>query len=119
MIKRIIKLAILLAIVNAGYRTIPVYIRYVKFRDAVTDMARFSGGQTQPQVRERVAALISQYEVPVDIADVTIDHQKTKTAIDASYVEAIEVFPSYIYYWNFDVNLDVAHVRPTSLTDIR
>jgi hypothetical protein len=119
MIKRLIQLAILLAIANAAYRAIPVYLRHVQFRDALAEVARFSGGQSEEQVRGRVAQVVIDSKVPIDPDTIAIGHEASKTAIQASYVEPIELLPSYFYQWKFDINLDVIHVRPTSVDQIK
>jgi hypothetical protein len=119
MIKRLIKLAIVLAIAHAAYRAIPVYIRYVQFRDALTEVARFSGGQTEGQVRGRVAQVVIDSKVPIDPDSIAIGHETNKTAIQASYVEPVELLPSYVYPWRFELDLDVIHVRPTSVDQLR
>jgi hypothetical protein len=119
MIKRLIKLAIVLAIAHAAYRTIPVYWRYVQFRDEVTEVARFSAGRSEAEIRDQVAELITKFNVPLDPFQVPIEPGKNATAIDASYEQPVEVLPKYIYNWKFDVKLDVVHVRPTSAEQIR
>ncbi|MGH9313009.1 MAG: hypothetical protein ACRD1S_07405 [Vicinamibacterales bacterium] len=119
MIKRLINLAIVLAIAHAGYNAVPVYWRYVQFRDEVTEVARFSGGRSEKEIRDRVAAMIIRYEVPLDPSEVPIVQSRNSTAIDASYEHPVELLPKYFYKWKFDVNLDVVHVRPTSVDQIR
>jgi hypothetical protein len=119
MIKRLIKLAIVLGIAHAAYRAIPVYVRYVQFRDALTEVARFSGGQTEDQVRGRVAQVVIDSKVPIDPDTIAIGHEADKTAIQASYVEPVELLPTYVYPWRFEVDLDVMHVRPTRVDQLR
>jgi hypothetical protein len=119
MIKRLIKLAIVLGIAHAAWRAIPVYIRYVQFRDALAEVARFSGGQSEEQVRGRVAQVAIDSKVPIDPDSIAIGHEASKTAIQASYIEPVELLPSYVYPWKFDIDLDVIHVRPTSVDQLR
>jgi hypothetical protein len=119
MIKRLIKLAIVLAIAHAAYRAIPVYIRYVQFRDALAEAARFSGGQSEEQVRGRVAQVVLDSKVPIEPDTIAIGHEASKTAIQAAYVEPVELLPSYVYPWRFEIDLDVIHVRPTSVDQIK
>ena len=119
MIKRLIKIAIVLAIAHAAYRAIPVYLRYVQFRDALAEVARFAGGQSEEQVRGRVAQVVIDSKVPIDPDSIAIGHEANKTAIQASYIEAVELVPTYVYPWKFDIDLDVIHVRPTSVDQLR
>ena len=55
LIKTFIKLAILFAIGHAAYKGVPAYWHYVQFRDEVAEVARFSSGKTENDIRERVA----------------------------------------------------------------
>jgi hypothetical protein len=118
LIKTLIKLAILFAIGHAAYRAVPAYLDYVKFRDEVTEVARFSAGKTEADIRERIAKLIARHDLPIDPSEVAIEPGRTSTAIDASYEQQIEVLPKYFYPWKFDVKVDVMHVRPTSVEQI-
>jgi hypothetical protein len=118
LIKRLIKLAILLALVHAAYRAVPAYMRYVQFRDEVTEVARFSGGRTEKEVRARLAEMIERHQVPLDPSEVPIEPGRNSTAIDASYEQPVELLPKYFYKWKFDVKVDVMHVRPTTVDQI-
>lgn len=118
-VRRLINLAIVLAIAHAGYRAVPVYWNYVQFRDEVTEVARFSGGRSEQDIRNRVAEIISRHDLPLDPAEVSIVPSRGSTAIDASYEQPVELLPKYVYKWKFDVKVDVMHVRPTSVDQIR
>jgi hypothetical protein len=118
LIKRLINLAIVLAIVHAAYRAVPAYWRYVQFRDEVSEVARFSGGRTEKEIRDRVAEMIDRHQVPLDPAEVSIEPGRSSTAIDASYVQPVELLPKYFYKWKFDVKVDQMHIRPTSVDQI-
>jgi hypothetical protein len=118
LIKTLIKLAILFAIGHAAYKAVPAYWHYVQFRDEVTEVARFSGGKTENDIRERIAKLIERHDLPLDASEVAIEPGRSSTAIDASYQQQIEVLPKYFYPWKFDVKVDVMHVRPTSVEQI-
>jgi hypothetical protein len=118
LIKTLIKLAILFGIGHAAYKGGPAYWHYVQFRDQVTEVARFSGGKTENDVRERVAKLIALHEVPLDATEVSIELGRSSTAIDASYEQQIELLPRYFYPWKFEVKVDVMHVRPTAVEQI-
>jgi hypothetical protein len=118
LIKTLIKLAILFAIGHAAYKGVPAYWHYVQFRDEVTEVARFAGGKTENDIRERVAKLIARHDLPIDPSEVSIQPDRNSTAIDASYEQQIELLPKYFYPWKFDVKVDVMHVRPTSVDQI-
>jgi hypothetical protein len=118
LIKTLIKVAIFLGIAHAAYRAVPAYWHYVQFRDEVTEVARFSGGRSENDVRDRIAKLIARHDLPLDPSEVSIEPGKGSTAIDASYEQQIELLPKYFYPWKFEVKVDVMHVRPTSVEQI-
>jgi hypothetical protein len=118
-IKKLVKLAIVLAIVHAAWRATPVYWSYVKFRDEVTEIARFSSGRSVKEIRDLVLESAYHLEVPLDPELIAISKDKNSTTIDASYVHPVELLPKYFYGWTFDVNVDVVHARPATLDQIR
>jgi hypothetical protein len=118
-IKKLVKLLIVLAILHAGWRAIPVYWSYVKFKDEVTELARFSAGRPVKEIRELVLESAQRLEVPLDPEVVAISKDKNSTTIDASYVQPVEILPKYFYDWSFDVNVDVVHARPVTLDQVR
>jgi hypothetical protein len=119
LLKKLIKFLIVLAILHAGWRAIPVYWTHVKFKDEITEIARFSAGRQVKEIRELVLESAERLEVPLDPQVLAISKDKNSTAIDASYVHSVEILPRYFYDWSFDVNVDVVHARPVTLDQVR
>lgn len=101
--KRLITLLIVAALVWAGYHTIPVYLRFFQFDEAVKEVARFAGTRTEEEVRQRILELADEYEVPLDPEDLVVQRVRGATEISAPYVERVEVLPRYYYDWEFDI----------------
>jgi hypothetical protein len=119
MARKIVKLAIFLAVANALYRFIPVYFHYQQFKDAVHEAALFSRGRTDAQLIDQVMDLAARYRIPLDREYVQVRHDNERTLIDASYVETIEWFPGYKRNWQFDVGEQAfTNVRPTNPADV-
>lgn len=101
--KRLITLLIVAAIVWAGFHTIPVYLRFFQFDEAVKEVARFAGTRSEQEVRNQVLDLADRYEVPLSPEDLVVRRERGATEIEAPYVERVEVLPRYYYEWEFDV----------------
>jgi hypothetical protein len=101
--KKLISLAIFLALAYATYNVGAVYIRYQQFKDAVRETALFAGTKTDDQVRARVMELAELDKVPLDPDYVHIERVADRVTITASYVEIIKVLPGYERQWQFDI----------------
>src|SRR5205823_14423747 len=101
MIKLVLKLAVAALIADAAWRIGSSYVSFYKFKDAVTEEAQFGGDKSADQLRERVAGLAQQYDLPIDIDGVTITQGNQRTRIAGSYTKSIEVVPGYKYPWGF------------------
>ena len=103
MIKKLISLAIFLALAYATFNVGAVYIRYQQFKDAVREVALFAGNKTDEQLKARVMELAERDNVPLDPEYVRVDRVADRVTITASYVETIKVLPGYERQWQFDV----------------
>jgi hypothetical protein len=118
MLRKIVKLGVVLLIIHALYRSIPVYIRYYEFRDAVREVALFSKGRTDSEVAQRIMQLAAKYEIPLEQETIQIRHEAQTTFIDAEYTENIEWLPSYKRSQPFTISVDAMSVRPTTVDDV-
>jgi hypothetical protein len=103
MIKKLVSLAIFLAIAYATVNIGAVYIRYQQFKDAVRETALFAGTKTDDQLKARVMELAERDNVPLDPEYVHIERLADRVTITASYVEIIKVLPGYERQWQFDI----------------
>jgi len=103
MIKKLISLAIFLALAYATFNVGAVYVRYQQFKDAVHETALFAGNKTDDQLKARVVELAQRDNVPLDPEYVHIERVADRVTITASYVEIIKVLPGYERQWQFDV----------------
>ena len=103
-VRKLVKLAIVLLIVNALYRFVPPYLRYQQFKDDVRQLALFSKGAPDGALVERVLALAEQDGVPVERDDIDVRHDTANIYIDVSWIQTIDFAPFYSYPWQFDVN---------------
>jgi hypothetical protein len=106
MIKTVLKLAIAALIVHACWRAGTVFLRYYNFKDEVQAAALFGGAKSEGELQGRVMELATQFGIPLAEDHVTIRKEETRTVIDASYTDTIEIVPRYFYPWEFTVNVE-------------
>jgi hypothetical protein len=102
-IRRLIGLALLLLLANAGYRVGLVWVHYQSFKDGVRETALFAGTKTDDALKDRVMQLADQNSIPIDRDYVSVDRAGGAVTITASYVEMIPLVPGYVRPWQFDV----------------
>jgi hypothetical protein len=109
-IKLLLKLAVVALLANAAYHVGSEYLTYFRFRDAIRDAAMFKA-KSDADLMGRIVDLATQYEIPLERENVTIERNERRINIDGWYDKPIEVVPSYEYPWHFGLSLEV--VSPT------
>jgi hypothetical protein len=118
MLRKIIKIGVLLLVIHALYRSVPAFLHYYEFKDAVRETALFARGVSDADIARRVIQLATKYEIPLDGEAIQIRREGQTTYIDASYVQDIEWIPTYRRPWPFTITVDAMSVRPTSVEDV-
>ena len=118
MIRLIVKLAVAALIANASWRAGLAYMTFYRFRDAVTEAAQYSKGKSEDQLRQRVLALASDYDVPLTEDAVTVRHQDNHTLVDGSYTQPVDLLPGYRYQWPFTFSIDTFTIIPIRPGDL-
>jgi hypothetical protein len=103
MIKKVIKLAVFLLVVNAVYQIAPVSLHYFKFKDAVEELALFADKSTDAELVDRVMALAEEHSIPLEREYVSVQRKGPSLFINADYIETLRFFPGTSYTWEFDV----------------
>jgi len=107
MIRRLISLVIFLLVMNAGIRVGLVYFRDQQFKDAIRELALFSGNKTEDVVRARVMEIAQQNQIPLDPDFVEITRKSEPgigdhSAIKVSYAVLVNVAPGFRRRFQFD-----------------
>jgi hypothetical protein len=109
LIKRIVSVVVFLLLANAGVRVGLVYFHDQQLKDAVRELALFSGqppGKTNEVLVGKVMELAQQNEVPLDPDYVEISRQIApgigeKVTIKFSYAVLIQLVPGYSQRFDF------------------
>lgn len=112
MIKLIIKLAIVALVANAAWHTMVAYASHYKFKDAVQQATQFGNDKTIDQLKTRILALASDYDLPIGEDDLTIRREELHTFVDGSYTKSIELLPGYSQSWTFEIHTDTFSEAP-------
>ena len=115
--KNLVRLAVLLLIGHALYRSVPVYVHHYQFKDAVAETAMFAKDKTDIELVDRVMAVAEKYQVPVEREAIQISRDTLKTYITLQYDEQIEWVPTYKRTMPFAVSVEGWHVRPPTGID--
>jgi hypothetical protein len=107
MIKRVISLIVFALLVNAGLRVGIVYFRDQQFKDALRELALFSGTKSEEVIRARVMEIARDNNIPLDpdyieIARRNIPGIGDHSAIKVSYAVLVPVAPGYTRRFDFE-----------------
>jgi hypothetical protein len=116
-LRNLIRLAVFVLIAHALYRSVPVYIHYYQFKDAVQETALFAKDRTDIELIDRVMVLAERYQIPIDRDSVQVSRDKVMTYITLQYEQPIEWVPTYKRPMPFSVSVEGWHVRPTNTVD--
>jgi hypothetical protein len=118
-LRNLVRLAVVLLIAHALYRSVPVYVHYYQFKDAVQEVALFAKDRTDVELVDRVMALAERYQIPIEREAVQVSRDKLMTYITLQYEQPIEWVPSYRRVMPFTISVEGWHVRPTNRIDPR
>ena len=113
MIRTLLKLALAAFIANAVWRIGTEYVTEFKFKDAVAEAAIYEG-RGDVDLRQRVSAIASQFDVPQDDDAVRIMRDKQHIVVEGSYTKPIELIPGHPYNWTFDWRVEADAARGSS-----
>jgi hypothetical protein len=106
MIRTVLRLLVFVLVLHAGFRTVPVFWTYFKFRDAVAETARFSSRRSPDDIAARVMAIAARMEVPLAPEGLRVTKQASRTRVEANYTADLEYLPRRTYPWRFEVDVE-------------
>ncbi len=104
-IRGVIALVVVVGMVYAGMKFIPVRAAALQFADAIHDEVVYAGGRrrtTDEQIRTSLLERAVILGLPIRRENITITRQGRKyLVIDARYTVVIELIGGYTYDWSF------------------
>jgi hypothetical protein len=116
MIRTVVRLLVFVLVLHAGFRTVPAFWTYYKFRDAVAETARFSSRRTADEVAARVMAIAARMEVPLAADALRVTKREARTRVEATYTADLEYFPRRSYPWRFEIDVEEEPPRYAEVT---
>ena len=113
MFKKIVKIGVLVAILNALYQVLPPYWRHQQFTSQLQDLALRSKGKPDNAILDAVMELAAEHRIAIEREWVTVSRAPdlSHTYIDATWAETLRPFPGWQYTWVPKVRVDGWHVR--------
>ena len=87
----LVSLLLAVTIVYFGANVAEVYLRYVRFRDAMRQEARFSSRKGDDEIRARLAAVADSLGLPSPAERVRVRRSGTHISISSEYYERVEL----------------------------
>jgi hypothetical protein len=110
--KTILKLIVVALLANAGFHTSLAWIKYFRFKDAVTQTAQFGGRRSIQQIQDKVMEHAAAFSVPLQEDGFTVRRDEGQhTYVDGSYTQKIELLPGKTYPWTFSFHVDTYVVQ--------
>ena len=119
MIRTVLKLAFVALIANATWHMFGAVSPHYKFKDGEQYATQYAGDSPDEELRDRILALASQFDVPVTPADVSVSRNKEKhTIVDISYVRPVELAPGFTYPLPLSIHVDTISGKPIAPRDL-
>ena len=116
--KTILKLLIAAVVINATVRAAGAAWSYYEFRDAAEQTVIFGYGATTGQIQGQIVRRGQELELPVESENVQVTRDGPRTIAEATYTQAIELFPRYRYPYTFTFTVDALAVNPATASEI-
>jgi hypothetical protein len=97
LIKTVIKLVIAVAIINAAVRSGVVAWKYYELKDSAQQAVLFGGSTPTEQLRTEILDKAEELNVPLELDGIDVRRDGDRTVAYASYVQPIELLPTYMY----------------------
>jgi hypothetical protein len=104
--KVIVKIIAVIIILNAASQVALASWRHFQLRDAAEQAVTFGAGQDPAAIKGGILRRAAELNLPVSEANVTVVRNGKYTSANASYTQAIELFPTYTYPYDFSFKVE-------------
>jgi hypothetical protein len=101
MIRTIVKLIIFAVVVNAAFNVVPPFWKNFRFKDAVGELARFSGKLDDKKIAADVMDIAREMDIPLVAESVQVSRLERRVVVEARYHVELQYFPGQFYPWDF------------------
>jgi hypothetical protein len=97
LIRTVITLLIVAAALNALVRAGMVAVDYYELRDEAQQIARFGSRVSEAELSDQILEKAMELELPVEQKDILVSRSGSRTQVEVSYRQDVELFPRFIY----------------------
>jgi hypothetical protein len=98
----LLQLLVLAAIGYFGNGAAQVYLRYLKFKDVVTNDVKYNARRSIPEMRQRIQFLADSLEMPEDAGIAQVRKTPKETLVEVHYDEEI-ILPGFKRDVHFEI----------------
>lgn len=108
---RILKLALLVAVLNATAQMALATWKNVQLKDAAQRVVLFGREQPPDFLQSEVVAKAEELDLTITPDQVNIAQDDVRTVIDVAYTNPVEVFPNQFYSMKFSFSVESFKAR--------
>ena len=107
-----ITILIVAVLVNALVRAGTVALNYYELKDEAQQIARFGSKASEADLENDVHAKAMELNVPLEEEGILVSRDGSRTHIEVSYVEEVELFPRFRYPMNLSFTVEALSSLP-------
>ena len=97
MIKTVLKIALVLAVINAAFHAGDAAWKYYQLKDAAQQLILFGFQEHTNELHNRIIQKAGELRIPLLPENVVVHRQGTRSWAEAAYTQPIEYFPNQVY----------------------
>jgi hypothetical protein len=104
--KAVVKFIAVIVILNAATHVALASWRHFQLRDTAEQAVTFGASQDPGVIKGNILKRAAELDLPVSTNDVVVSRNGKLTTANATYTQAIELFPSYTYPYAFSFKVE-------------
>ena len=95
--KNVLKIVIVVIVLHAMAQAGMVAWTYYRFRDTAQQLITFGPWVPTGELYEQILSTGREFGLPLEVDDVTVERQGSRTTASARYIQQYEFFPNNFY----------------------
>lgn len=100
-LKAVISIVVLIVVVIAGAKIVPVHIRGNELWDTMQEQANFGGVRAPEKLQDAIFNKSQELGIPIQRNEISVTSRGQNIVVSAKYTQTVDVF-GYKYVYNFD-----------------
>ncbi len=99
--KAVISIVVLIVVVIAGAKIVPLHVKGNEFWDTMQEQANFGGLRSPEKLQDAIFNKAQELGVPIQRNEISITSRGQNIIVSAKYTQTVDVF-GYKYVYSFD-----------------